>query len=60
MQEQLKIRLHELEAEYQRGQEQLATLEQESNGLREMLLRIGGAIQVMREELNKSTPREEE
>ncbi len=53
MQEQLKSRLAELQAEYEKGQQRLAELEKESQNLRNTLLRISGAIQVLQEELEK-------
>ena len=53
VQQQLKNRLQELEAEYEKGEQQLQALEQEARQLRDSILRIGGAIQVLREELEK-------
>ena len=51
MKERLKKRLQELEQEYQKGQEQLQKLETEANQTRDAMLRISGAIQVLREEV---------
>jgi predicted nuclease with TOPRIM domain len=51
MQEQLQKRLQSLKAEYEAGQQFLANLEAKKAGLRETLIRIGGAIQVLEEEL---------
>jgi predicted nuclease with TOPRIM domain len=51
MQEQLQKRLQSLKAEYEAGQQVLANLEAKKAGLRETLIRIGGAIQVLEEEL---------
>lgn len=51
MQAQLQKRLQSLKAEYEAGQQVLASLEAKKAGLRETLLRIGGAIQVLEEEL---------
>ncbi len=51
MQEQLKKRLQSLKAEYDAGQQVLASLEAKKAGLRETLMRISGAIQVLEEEL---------
>jgi predicted nuclease with TOPRIM domain len=51
MKERLDHRLQELRAEFERGQQMLARLEQEQATLRDSLLRIGGAIQVLEEEL---------
>jgi prefoldin subunit 5 len=42
-------RLNELRSEYQRGQAQLAMLDQRRQDLRDTLLRISGAIQVLEE-----------
>lgn len=49
MQEQLKKRITELEAEYRAGQEMLADIEAKRADLQQTLLRISGAIQVLRE-----------
>jgi predicted nuclease with TOPRIM domain len=51
MQQQHKTRLQSLKAEYEAGQQVLANLEAKKAGLRETLIRIGGAIQVLEEEL---------
>ena len=51
MKQRLENRLKELEAEYQKGQQRLQELESESNNVRTSILRISGAIQVLREEL---------
>ncbi|TYQ31000.1 hypothetical protein [Pseudanabaena sp. UWO310] len=51
MQEQLQKRLQALKAEYEAGQQVLANLEAKKAGLRETLIRISGAIQVLEEEL---------
>ncbi len=51
MQEQLQKRLQSLKAEYEAGQQVLANLEAKKAGLRETLIRISGAIQVLEEEL---------
>jgi hypothetical protein len=45
----LEERLHELETEYECGQEQMAFLNQKRAELRDTLLRISGAIQVLKE-----------
>lgn len=50
--EQLKKRLESLRSEYEAGQKMLANLEAEQAKLRETLLRIAGAIQVLEEELD--------
>ncbi|MDB9315297.1 hypothetical protein PN462_19435 [Spirulina sp. CS-785/01] len=51
MQQQLHHRLQALKQEYASGQKVLANLEAQTLTLRETLLRIGGAIQVLEEEL---------
>lgn len=53
MRERLEERLRELRAEFERGQKVLAQLEAEQANLRNSLLRIGGAIQVLEEELGR-------
>lgn len=53
MQNQLEIRLKELKSEFETGQKMLADLEERERNLRESLLRISGAIQVLEEELEK-------
>jgi hypothetical protein len=51
MRQQLEDRLKSLKAEFEAGQQRLAGLEQECQSLRQTLLRISGAIQVLEEEL---------
>jgi predicted nuclease with TOPRIM domain len=51
MREQLEKRLAELRAELESGQRALAELEQKQAALRDTMLRISGAIQVLEEEL---------
>ena len=58
MEDQLKTRLQELQAEYQKGQERLAALEQEMAAVKTSMLRISGAIQVLEELLNNTTTKE--
>ncbi len=53
MKEQLQNRLSQLEAEYQKGAERLQTLEAEISNVKSSMLRISGAIQVLKEELGK-------
>ncbi len=53
MREQLEQRLQALQTEYNRGQNRLQELESETTNLRSTLLRISGAIQVLKEELEK-------
>lgn len=54
MQEQLKQRRNQLKQEFETGQKKLQELEIQQAHLREMLLRISGAIQVLEEELAKA------
>jgi uncharacterized coiled-coil protein SlyX len=54
MRKKLEQRLTELKAEFGAGQKQLAELETRQANLRDTLLRISGAIQVLEEELGKS------
>lgn len=51
MREQLKQRLTELKNEFETGQTMLAELQAKQAGLKETLLRISGAIQVLEEVL---------
>ena len=51
MKEQLEKRLQELKVEFESGQRMLAEQEAKMANLRESLLRINGAIQVLEEEL---------
>jgi septation ring formation regulator EzrA len=51
MQEKMQARLAELRQEYQKGQAQLQELMKQESFLRETLLRISGAIQVIEEML---------
>ena len=55
MREQVQKRLEELEAELDAGQKMLSALETKRDNLRQTLLRISGAIQVLEEELAKAT-----
>lgn len=54
MKQQLEHRLKELKAEFESGQKALAELGNRQNELRNTLMRISGAIQVLEEELSKS------
>jgi hypothetical protein len=49
MSDQLEIRLKTLEAEFENGKRMLAEVEAKETALRSSLLRISGAIQVLRE-----------
>lgn len=55
MKEQLEERLRELKADFETGQQQLAELEGKQTELRQTMLRISGAVQVLEEELARST-----
>jgi predicted nuclease with TOPRIM domain len=55
MRERLQNRLRALKAEFENGQRRLATMEEETTRLRNTLLRISGAIQVLEEELGVTT-----
>jgi hypothetical protein len=50
---QLEQRLQELQTEFESGQKVLADLEAKQANLRDTLLRISGAMQVLKEELDK-------
>jgi predicted nuclease with TOPRIM domain len=54
MKTQLQQRLTDLRAEYESGQKMLASLEVKQANLRDTLLRISGAIQVLEEELSRA------
>ena len=49
MEQQLRTRLAELKAEFEKGQKRLEELETETNHLRQTLLRISGAVQILEE-----------
>ena len=51
MREQLQARLEELKREFETGQARLRELEAQEAQLRQTLLRISGAVQVLEEEL---------
>ena len=55
MRERLESRLAELKAEFEAGQKMLAELEAKQANLRDTLLRISGAVQVLEEELAKES-----
>lgn len=54
MREQLQKRVEQLREEFENGEKMLADLERRQASLRETLMRIAGAIQVLEEELSKS------
>lgn len=51
MKEQLQQRLQALKTEYEAGQKMFADLERQQANLRDTLLRISGAIQILEETL---------
>jgi uncharacterized coiled-coil protein SlyX len=51
MRERLEQRLQELKAEFGKGEQTLRELEEQTATVRQTLLRISGAIQVLEEEL---------
>lgn len=59
MAEGFKKRLEELKQEFEKGQQQLETLDKQRAELRDTLLRISGAIQVLEEEIRKEEDKEE-
>ena len=54
MEQKLKQRLGELKTEFDMGQKRLEELDAEANRVRQALLRISGAMQVLEELLAKS------
>ncbi len=55
MQDQIAVRLQQLRAEYKKGQDRLAALEQETFSVKNSMLRISGAIQVLEELLEQGS-----
>ena len=55
MEDKLRRRLEELKKEFETGQTRLRELEAEQSYMRETLLRISGAIQVLEEALSPET-----
>ncbi|MEB3310774.1 MAG: hypothetical protein VKJ02_11125 [Snowella sp.] len=53
MKEQLEERLTQLKSEFEAGQKMMTELETKQSNLRDTLLRISGAIQILEEEINK-------
>jgi len=53
MREQLEERLSKLKSEFEAGQKMLSELDEKASKLRETLLRISGAIQVLEEVLKE-------
>jgi predicted nuclease with TOPRIM domain len=59
MQQQIQTRLEVLKKEFETGQAKLRELEMQQSHLRETLLRISGAIQVLEEMIQPAKPNEE-
>lgn len=59
MKEQLEKRLAKLKAEFESGQKVMAELEAKQGNVRDTLLRISGAIQILQEEISKVSQEEE-
>ena len=59
MQEHLQQRLDELKKEFEIGQNRLQEMDRQQAHVRETLLRISGAIQVLEELLAQNQPAEE-
>ncbi len=59
MENGFKKRLEELKQEFEKGQQQLDALDKQRADLRDTLLRISGAIQVLEEEIEKTKDTEE-
>ena len=55
MRDKLETRLAELKQEYESGQKMMVELETKQNNLRDTLLRISGAIQILEEELSEDS-----
>ncbi len=55
MKDKLQQRLQSLKIEYEMGQKTMAELEAKQANLRNMLLRISGAIQILEETLEEIT-----
>ena len=53
MKKQLEKRLTELKSEFESGQKMMTELESKQSNLRDILLRISGAIQILEEEINR-------
>jgi hypothetical protein len=59
MRERLEKRLVELKDEFDKGQRKLGELESEAAAVRQTLLRISGAIQVLQEEVGDAAEPQE-
>jgi predicted nuclease with TOPRIM domain len=56
MEDKIKQRITDLKAEFERGQKRLEEIDGEANRLRQALLRISGAVQVLEEMLGTKEP----
>lgn len=56
MRKQLEQRIEQLKAEFEAGEKALAELDAKQLNIKNTLLRISGAIQVLEEELSKESP----
>lgn len=56
MRKQLEQRITQLKTEFEAGQKALAELDAKQSNIKNTLLRISGAIQVLEEELSKESP----
>jgi len=54
MKDRLEKRLEELRAEFEKGKATLQELEAKTGAVRETMLRLAGAIQVLQEELDRA------
>jgi predicted nuclease with TOPRIM domain len=54
IEDKLRKRLQVLQEEYSKGKQTLSDLETQANNLRDTLLRISGAVQVIQEELGET------
>jgi chromosome segregation ATPase len=60
MKEQLENRFIQLKEEFDNGRKLLSNLQRQEANLKETLLRISGAIQVIEEELNRTNGKKRE
>ena len=59
MKEELQARLNDLKKEFDIGQKRLRELEAEQSNVRETMLRISGAIQVLQELIEEANKEEQ-
>ena len=60
MKEELQTRLNDLKREFEIGQKRLRELEAEQSAVRETMLRISGAIQVLQELIDEAKKEDHE